>query len=259
LALKSQFGDVLFQVPGFVWKQGNGRRYPTVAGDAGLLIPCRNVEGKIVALKVRRDDDDTGPKYRYISSTLRGGPGPGTPVHVPAGTAAPLKAVRLTEGELKADVATVLSGLPTISVPGVSNWRPAIEVLNALGAESVRLAIDTDCQTNLTVAKEFKACATGLVADGFSVELETWFGGHLKASRDSVQAIPKLPPEFRDRAKALGDSRGTDGWLKEAAAITLDVRRYIEQSKNGAVNLTLLDWNSATDASAEGGTFAGPV
>ncbi|MEP7362850.1 MAG: PEP/pyruvate-binding domain-containing protein [Acidobacteriota bacterium] len=63
--------------------------------------------------------------------------------------------------------------------------------------------------------------------------------------RDSVQAIPKLPPEFRDRARTLGETRGTDEWLKEAAAISLDVRKYVEQSKSGAANLTLLDWNEA--------------
>jgi len=65
------------------------------------------------------------------------------------------------------------------------------------------------------------------------------------AGRDSVQAIPKLPPEFRDRARILGESRGTDSWLREAAAATLDVRKFVEQSKEGAKNLTLLDWNSA--------------
>ena len=64
--------------------------------------------------------------------------------------------------------------------------------------------------------------------------------------RDSTQAIPKLPEEFRERARLLAAARGSsDAWLREAAAITLDVRKFVTQSKAGAKNLTLLDWNTA--------------
>jgi hypothetical protein len=52
---------------------------------------------------------------------------------------APCPCVRLTEGELKSDVAIVLSKLPTIAAPGVSNWLPCIEVLRVLEAKTVRL------------------------------------------------------------------------------------------------------------------------
>ncbi|MBI3864646.1 MAG: DUF3854 domain-containing protein [Planctomycetia bacterium] len=173
-ALHARFGDVLFQVPGFVWKQGARGRYPTIAGRAGLLVPCRNAEWQIVALKVRRDDDGADPRYSYLSSTAHGGPSPGAPVHVPAGVAGPLELVRITEGELKADAATVASGILTISVPGVSNWRPAIEVLMALKVKTVRVAFDADARLKPTVAVALRACASTLVAGGFTVELETW-------------------------------------------------------------------------------------
>src|SRR5207248_49953 len=68
----------------------------------------------------------------------------------------------------------VASGIPTVSVPGVSNWRPAIEVLKALGTKKVRLAFDADARSKPTVAAPLKACALMLVAEGFAVELETW-------------------------------------------------------------------------------------
>ena len=55
-----------------------------------------------------------GPKYSYLSSTKYGGPGPGTPPHFPLGITAPVEILRLTEGPLKADIAYVRSGLPTI-------------------------------------------------------------------------------------------------------------------------------------------------
>jgi hypothetical protein len=43
-----------------------------------------------------------------------------------------LEVIRMTEGELKADVATVLTGILTLSIPGVSAWRAVIRVLEQL-------------------------------------------------------------------------------------------------------------------------------
>jgi len=63
--------------------------------------------------------------------------------------------------------------------------------------------------------------------------------------RDSTQAIPKLPEVFKEVAQRLAAARENGDWLKEAAEATLAIRRTVEQSKNGAANLTLLDWNSA--------------
>src|SRR5262249_13133922 len=115
--LGERFGPTLFRVPGFITKQGASDRYATLAGAAGMLIPVRDLQGRIVALKIRRDEADQGPRYLALSSRKYNGPGPGSPVHVPLGIAAPAEIVRLTEGELKADVALALSGLPTIAAP----------------------------------------------------------------------------------------------------------------------------------------------
>jgi integrase len=48
--------------------------------------------------------------------------------------------VRVTEGALKADIATDRSGVLTIGLPGVSVWRQAAKVLRELGAKVVRVA-----------------------------------------------------------------------------------------------------------------------
>src|SRR5262249_31376345 len=106
---------------------------------AGAICPwpappgywCRDPAGPIIALKVRRDGDGDGRRYFYLSSATHGGPGPGAPVHVPLGVQATRDVWRLTEGELKADVATLLSGTPTISVPGATCWRLALDSLKA--------------------------------------------------------------------------------------------------------------------------------
>ena len=75
--------DVCAQVPGFYVAERDGRRWWSLAGAAGLLIPVRNLDGHIVALKVRADDPGDGPKYTTISSAKHGGPSPGAQVHVP--------------------------------------------------------------------------------------------------------------------------------------------------------------------------------
>ena len=70
----------------------------SVAGATGMLVPVRNIEGRIVALKIRADEAE-GSKYTYLSSTKYGGPGPGSQVHVPLHDDLDLNVVRLTEGD----------------------------------------------------------------------------------------------------------------------------------------------------------------
>jgi hypothetical protein len=179
-------GGALARVPGF-------RRRPPAPGAVpawvlsahpGLLIPVRDTHGRIVALKVRRDDVGTGraagPRYVYASSTRGGGPSPGALPHLPKLPAPPLPpplpgVVRVTEGELKADVATVLSGIRTVSVAGVGAWRSALPMLRALGARRVVLAFDADARRNPAVARALYALAWTLHTEsGFEVALEQW-------------------------------------------------------------------------------------
>jgi hypothetical protein len=168
--LRAHLGSAAFRsIPGFRINNDN----PSLGGPVGLLVPCRNAAGQIVALKVRQDEE-TDNKYVYVSSTKHAGPGPGSPPHVPLGTKCPVDRVRLTEGELKADVVSVLDEVPTISAPGVTNWRPCIETIKELGAKTVILSMDADMARKPQVARAVRACADALVADGIQVELERW-------------------------------------------------------------------------------------
>jgi len=155
-------------VPGFLT---NGK---IRIAAAGLLVPVRNADRRIVAIKVRSDRPSASCKYFYLSSTKYEGPGPDSPAHVPAGVCGPCETVRVTEGELKADVSTRLSGVPTVSFPGVSSWRVVLPVLKALGATTIRVAFDADTDTNKNVARALLDCVTELLANGYAVELEQW-------------------------------------------------------------------------------------
>ncbi|HEY7155026.1 MAG TPA: DUF3854 domain-containing protein [Gemmataceae bacterium] len=275
--LGERFGaEVLLSVPGFILKDKDGRKYITIAGSAGLLIPCRDLSGRTVALKARRDDAGEGPRYSYLSSAKYGGPGPGSPVHVPLGVMAPCPCVRLTEGELKADVAYLKSGLATISAPGVGAWRTALDVAKDLGATTIRLAFDMDAAENAAVARHLTACVAGLVALGLAVEVERWPGTHkgiddaLAAgaavevlSGDAARAYiaevlttatagePPPPPDPLDRLEAVLSEGGADGLfrdpelLKALAALaesdTAEFNCRRARMRNGGIRLRELD------------------
>ena len=187
--LVERFGaDVCRQVPGLYLREQQGRRWWSVAGAPGLAIPLRDHLGRILGFKVRSDDADADPKYTTISSTKYGGPGPGAPVHVPHHTGLSLEVIRVTEGELKADVATVLTGILTLSIPGVSAWRAAIPVLQHLQPRTIRLAFDADWRTNPVVARALAAAAMALTTQGWSVVVEVWDPAEGKGIDDVVAA-----------------------------------------------------------------------
>jgi hypothetical protein len=162
------------QVPGFYVAERNGRHWWTLAGAAGLLIPVRDLDDHIVALKVRADDSGEGAKYTTISSTKHGGPSPGAQVHVPRHESLHGETLRLTEGELKADVATVCSGMLTVSVPGVALWRKVLPVFEALQPQRVLVAFDADWRSNSHVAHALGHAAFALVKAGYAVQVEVW-------------------------------------------------------------------------------------
>jgi hypothetical protein len=170
-------GDIPADVPGL--HQGK------LLGAQGLLIPARDATGAIVALKVRADDASSG-KYLWLSSARQGGASPGAPCHVPVWTG-PVGAVRVTEGPLKADVATRLSGRLTLGVPGVTAVRSAVPALRALGATRVVLAWDSDAASNAHVGRSLARAVEVMREEGFGVALETWAPEH-KGIDDALAA-----------------------------------------------------------------------
>jgi hypothetical protein len=166
--------DLCAQVPGFYRAKRNGQYWWSLAGAAGLVIPVRDLDGHIVALKVRADNPGEGPKYTTISSAKHDGPSPGAQVHVPLFDGVPGETIRLTEGELKADIATALSSLLTVSIPGVAMWRKALPVVQAIQATRVLLAFDADWRSNPHVAKALGQAAFALVTAGYAVHVEDW-------------------------------------------------------------------------------------
>lgn len=166
-AAAAKAGDNVLSVPGFT----RGTYGVTLTGNAtGLLVPVRALEGRIQALKIRQQGD---PKYLYLSDAAN--TSSGSPIHVPLGIMPPVEIIRVTEGELKADVCMSLDATPTIGVPGVTQWKSAMPILKELHAKTVVIAYDApDVRSKLPVLQQAEAFYHDLKTQGFEVELEDW-------------------------------------------------------------------------------------
>lgn len=183
-------------VPGIVRRhrrdEDPARAWPHLRAASGLLIPVRDLEGRVVALKMRRRDPvEKGARFVYVSSAKRtprideppslyvdsDGASAEAAVHVPlAALAMRTSSARLilTEGELAADVSTALLGEPVASIPGVGAWRAGVDLALAWGARSVAVALDMDAHTNHHVAQALRCLVRALRAEGFDVAEWRW-------------------------------------------------------------------------------------
>lgn len=248
--LEGIFGqDLLLSVPGFFLNDGARGAYLSLAGPPGMLVPVRDASGRVLALKVRRDDPGNGPKYLYVSSTARGGAGPGAPVHVPLSSApsSQLGVVRVTEGELKADVATQLSGVLTISVPGVSAWRGVLPVLAGLSPRQVQLAFDADAATNPIVARAAEETAVAMAHEGYEVIVEQWDGMLAKGVDDAlVRGVPirKAPLGSTNSHDAAARKRADKRPASSTYQSTPEGLVWSRQTASGPVTVKLTNFEA---------------
>lgn len=175
--------DLARGVPGVVQRTEGERGWLSLAGAPGVLIPCRDGEGRIVALKVRRRDPVEGPRYLYLTSAKAGGASAPSVLHVPGLAreildAAPGGPARLvvTEGELKADVSTALLDTPVVSLPGVGSWRLALDAAARWRPREVCVALDMDSTHNAHVARAASHLVDALRDAGHRTALWRWDG-----------------------------------------------------------------------------------
>jgi len=140
----------LLGIPGFYTRYDEW----TIAGPNGFLIPVRNKEGIIQGMKIRLDDE-TNParKYRWLSSRdkhLTNGTRSYSWVHVTGNTQS--KRAFITEGPLKGDVASYLSGDSLfVCIGGVNAIGGLRKTLLSLGVTEVVEAMDMDQMNNKQV------------------------------------------------------------------------------------------------------------
>lgn len=207
--LFKRFGEGALGVPGVVVKNGSKGPYLTLAGPPGLLIPVRAPDGRITALKVRRDEPGrAGSRYLYLTSASKDWPGPkaADAVHVPLGTHFDGRVLRVTEGPLKADVCAARGELPTIAQPSATAWKRTVELLACLPqVTEVRVALDADFRTNPVVARGVRDLLAAVADTGRTARLEVWDPALAKGIDDAVVAgvpVTALDPDESRRVVA---------------------------------------------------------
>ena len=138
-------GLYLSGVPGFYRHE---EQWTFVSECRGILIPVRDLQGRIQGLQLRRDNVSKR-KFRWISSNgKKDGCKAETWTHI-AGS--PRETVILIEGPLKADIVHELTGHTVVAVAGVNSLSHLEETLNLLmelGVRKIMTAFDMDFLKN---------------------------------------------------------------------------------------------------------------
>jgi predicted RNA-binding Zn-ribbon protein involved in translation (DUF1610 family) len=149
-------GHALAGIPGFY--KTYAKQWTFAIGKRGILIPVRDIKGRIQGLQIRRDDS-YGRKYRWLSSAEADGTdgcGAEAWTHL---AGAPQKCVILTEGPLKADITHCLTGETALAVPGINSIKhleKALTGLVELGLEKIMTAFDMDFLRNPHVKEGYQ-------------------------------------------------------------------------------------------------------
>ncbi len=87
--------------------------------------------------------------------------------------------LRVIEGELKAEVCHHKTSIPTIGIPGVTNWVLCLPLLQSLAPDRVLIAFDwPDVLSKPPVCQQLLAFCLELQAQGYDFSVEYWDSSH---------------------------------------------------------------------------------
>lgn len=141
-------------IPGFYKNQEGKWVFMTLPG---FLIPVRNIQGQIQGLQIRVDNwflnkKPTLKKYIWLSSVSKEkGTSSGAPVHIVCPENIRISSetkLWITEGPLKADIASLYMGITFMGIAGVSLYKQAANEVSNMGLRKTRVAYDTDLKEN---------------------------------------------------------------------------------------------------------------
>lgn len=164
-----QFPNVdLTSVPGF--KLNNGGAL-TIRGWRGFAVPARDIDGRIAAYQIRVYDTEPEKTFgKWLFPT-----GAKQCVHFPViGDRGEI--LRVTEGLLKADVASGLSDTYTIGMSGL-NAKLAMEAIRGLQPAKVLVSLDQEFETNVNVVRTAREIVSGCRELSIESSIETWSEG----------------------------------------------------------------------------------
>ena len=165
-------GLYLSGVPGF-YRSDDGT-WTFIHEKRGILIPVRDVDGKIQGLQIRRDNV-AKRKFRWVSSAEKkdGCKAEGW-THL---AGAVRSEIILTEGPMKADIIHILSGSTVLAVPGVNTLKQlklTLRRLKAGGLHQIKTAFDMDLLTNINVQNGYNNLLRLLNDEGLRYGTYLW-------------------------------------------------------------------------------------
>ncbi|WP_027364879.1 toprim domain-containing protein [Desulfotruncus alcoholivorax] len=172
-------GHDLHGIPGFFKARGRyGGNYWTFDWQTGYFIPVLDSNGRIQALQRRMDDPNRGGKYKLFSGRQhQGGCSCGTPAHIARPENLKDNRVWITEGPLKADIASKYLGAVVIGSLSATTWKPVLQTVLEMDAKEIIIAYDMDATTNCNVAEAEKALKHELLRHGLKVKRARWKTG----------------------------------------------------------------------------------
>ena len=175
-------GCVIAGVPGFYEKKAGVWTINFKSCCSGILIPYRTISGLIQAFQIRLDRpfvDEKGRETKYIwlsSVDEEKGTSSKSPVHF-VGNPCDDRAVFVTEGALKADIASALSGRTFIAVAGtgcIVSLKEPFEIIKRNGVSKVYEALDMDKTVNENVARASRKLMCLIKEFGFKTKMTRW-------------------------------------------------------------------------------------
>ena len=162
-------------VPGFYRTEAG--EWTLVNENRGILIPVRDIQGRIQGLQIRRDNAEKR-KFRWVSSRDRkDGCASKTWTHF----AGPVREkILLIEGPLKADVIFHLTGQSVLAVPGVNSLPQlecALTLLKESGVRQIMTAFDMDFLCKFSVQNGYNELTGLLKRLGFRYGTYLWNPG----------------------------------------------------------------------------------
>ena len=184
----------------------------------GYLIPFRDAKGRIQALQIRTNKGD--PKYLFFGFR-DSGIDHSTPVHVVnADAARRTKSAWVTEGPLKADVASLFFDACFVASPGVSSWRSLIPVLESFDLEEVVQAFDRDQDENPAVKKCVEKFEEHLMSK-VRISRAKWPPEYGNGVDDALMKISKtLEVEAHPDSLVIREIKETEITLKKAQMLS---------------------------------------
>ena len=213
-ALLSDFHE-LKGIPGFHTRYGIW----SLSGPNGILIPARNKDGLIQGMQIRLDNE-TNPKrkYRWLSSNgLTNGACSHAWIHITGNPNAEAEKAEqlleghrgyirrdpkrrsawLTEGGLKGDVASFLSGDDLfVCISGINAADRLPDVLKDLGVTYLNIAIDMDRLTNPKVQKGLQRICQIMKRSRIGYQVRDW-NPAFKGIDDYYLAMPEYDTRWK--------------------------------------------------------------